>query len=121
MEKVNSVLDFASGAMTERINYELVKVMENIKNPNTDEKPRRITVEIDITPINNRQAVSMKTTVKKKLRPTSSVQTQMAIQNADGLLAAYELTGIPDGQKDLFGEVHQQKYITLKKEKEENL
>ena len=119
MEKVNSVLDFASGAMTERINYELVKVMENIKNPNTDEKPRRLTVEIDITPINNRQAVSMKTTVKKKLRPTSAVQTQMAIHCADGLLNAYELTGIPDGQKDLFGEVHQQKYIQLKQIKEE--
>ena len=36
MKQVNSVLDFANGAMTERINYELIKVMENIKNPNTD-------------------------------------------------------------------------------------
>lgn len=35
MKQVNSVLDFANGAMTERINYELTKVMENIKNPNT--------------------------------------------------------------------------------------
>ena len=35
MEKVSSVLDFANGAMLERVNYELVKVMENIKNPNT--------------------------------------------------------------------------------------
>lgn len=32
MKQVNSVLDFANGAMTERINYELTKVMENIKN-----------------------------------------------------------------------------------------
>lgn len=76
MEKVNSVLEFANGAMTERINYELIKVMENIKNPNTDEKPRKLTVEITITPINNRNAVSLNTIVKKKLSPTSAVYTQ---------------------------------------------
>lgn len=80
MEKVNSVLEFANGAMTERINYELIKVMENIKNPNTDEKPRKLTVEITITPINNRNAVSLNTIVKKKLSPTSAVYTQMAVQ-----------------------------------------
>ena len=82
MKQVNSVLDFANGAMTERINYELTKVMENIKNPNTDEKPRKLTIEISITPINNRQAVSLKTVVKKKISPTSAVQTQMVVQSS---------------------------------------
>ena len=119
MKQVNSVLDFAKGAMTERINYELTKVMENIKNPNTDEKPRKLTIEISITPINNRQAVSLKTVVKKKISPTSAVQTQMVVQSSNGLIAGYELTGIPDGQPDLFGEVHEQKYVQLKEIREE--
>ena len=119
MKQVNSVLDFANGAMTERINYELIKVMENIKNPNTDEKPRKLTVEITISPINNRQAVSLQTVVKKKLSPTSAVHTQMAIQTMGDRIAGYELTGIPDGQPDLFGEIHETKYVELKQTKTE--
>lgn len=39
MKEVTSVLEFANAAAIERINYELVKVIENIQNPNTDEKP----------------------------------------------------------------------------------
>lgn len=119
MKQVNSVLDFANGAMNERINYELMKVMENIKNPNTDEKPRKLTIEILITPVNNRQSVTLTTVVKKKLSPTSSVQTQMVVQTINGRLNGYEVTGIPDGQRDLFGDVHEQKFIELKQSQEE--
>lgn len=119
MKQVNSVLEFANGAMTERINYELIKVMENIKNPNTDEKPRKLTVEITITPINNRQAVSLNTIVKKKLSPTSAVYTQMAVQNIGGKIAGYEITGLQDGQADLFGEIHHTKFVELKEIKDE--
>lgn len=42
MKEVTSVLEFANAAAIERINYELAKVIENIQNPNTDEKPRYI-------------------------------------------------------------------------------
>lgn len=34
MKEVTSVLEFANAAAIERINYELVKVIENIQNPN---------------------------------------------------------------------------------------
>ena len=40
MKQVSSILDFAGGASVERINYELQKILENVVNPNTDEKPR---------------------------------------------------------------------------------
>lgn len=69
MKEVTSVLEFANAAAIERINYELVKVIENIQNPNTDEKPRKLTVELCLTPVNNRTTVNIKTTVKKQLRP----------------------------------------------------
>lgn len=39
MKQVTSVLDFANAAAIERINYELIKVIENLQNPNTDENP----------------------------------------------------------------------------------
>lgn len=52
--------------------------------------------------------------VKKTLRPTSAVQTQMVFQSINDELKSYELTGIPDGQRDLFGETHEQKYLQIK-------
>ena len=41
MKQVESILDFADGATNERINYELMKIVENIQNPNTDEKTEK--------------------------------------------------------------------------------
>lgn len=118
MKQVNSILDFADGSVIKRINYELQNVLENVVHPNTDEKPRKLTIEIQITPQNDRRTVSLKTTVKKVLRPTSSVQTQMVFQSMDGEMRSYEVTGIPDGQQDLFGQVHEQKYFNIKLFKE---
>ena len=102
MKQVESILDFADGASIKRINYELQKILENVVHPNTDEKPRKLTIEIQITPQNDRRTVALKTTVKKTLRPTSSVQTQMVFQTVDGEMKSYELTGIPDGQAGYF-------------------
>lgn len=91
MKEVTSVLEFANAAAIERINYELVKVIENIQNPNTDEKPRKLTVELCLTPVNNRTTVNIKTTVKKQLRletDTSrdyeTLSQQMRINAVDG-------------------------------------
>ena len=61
MKKVNTILDFAGGATNERINYEYQKILENIGNLNTDEKPRKLIVEVTITPQNNRKTVTLKT------------------------------------------------------------
>ena len=119
MKQVTNVLEFANAAAIERINYELVKVLENIQNPNTDEKPRKLTVELCITPVNNRTTVNIKTTVKKVLRPTNAVHTQMAMAVMDN---TYQLIGSGcgylDGQADLFGEVHETNYVQIKKSEE---
>ena len=42
MQKVNSIIDFGGGEIVDRINFEMAKVIENINNPNTDEKPRKL-------------------------------------------------------------------------------
>ena len=43
----------------------------------------------------------------------------MAVQTVNNRIAGYELTGIPDGQKDLFGQTHQTKFVELETSKEE--
>lgn len=74
MKEVTSVLEFANAAAIERINYELVKVIENIQNPNTDEKPRKLTVELCLTPVNNRTTVNI--TSEHFSRPLSSKRSR---------------------------------------------
>lgn len=113
MQKVNSIIDFGGGEIVDRINFELGKVIENIKNINTDEKPRKIMVEIQLIPKNNRKTIEMKTSVKSKTSPINSVSTAMVIQQDDCKMVAFEADGLGDGQVDIFGEVHQIKYIEL--------
>lgn len=116
MKQVDSVLEFANKAAIERINYELINVIENIQNPNTDEKPRKLVVEMTITPVNNRTTVNIKTTVKKNLRPTNAVHSQMAMALMDGTYQLVESGGgYLDGQADIFGEVHETNIVKIKK------
>lgn len=116
-QKVKSIIDFGGGEIVDRINYEMAKVVDNINNPNTDEKARKITVEIKLTPKNNRKTVEMSTSVKSKLSPINSVSTAMVFQSDDTKVVAYEADGLGDGQIDIFGEVHQVKFIELGKDK----
>lgn len=119
MKQVTSVLEFANAAAVERINYELVKVIENIQNPNTDEKPRKLVVELAITPVNNRTTVNIKTTVKKNIRPTNAVHAQMAMAVVDGTYQLVESGGgYIDGQADIFGEIHETNIVKIKKSEE---
>ena len=50
MEEVKSILDFADGSLIERINYEMKKILENVVHPNTDDKPRKLTIEVSVAP-----------------------------------------------------------------------
>lgn len=116
MKQVATVLDFANAAALDRINYELIKVIENLQNPNTDEKPRKLVIEMSITPVNNRTTVNIKTTVKKTLRPTNAVHAQMAMALIDNTYQLVESGGgYLDGQRDIFGETHETNIVQIKK------
>ena len=113
MKEVNSVLDFGGGAIFERINHELKEIIDNIRSRDTDDKPRTLTIKMSIKPTNNRTQLAINTTVNKTLRPTQPVDTQVFMQEVAGRIQAYENDGLLDGQKDIFGNVHQTKYIDL--------
>lgn len=72
MKKVESIIDFGGGEIVDRINFEMAKVIENINNPNTDEKPRKLTIEVKLTPKNNRKTIEMQTSVKAKVSPINT-------------------------------------------------
>lgn len=116
MRKVESIIDFGGGEIIDRINFELSKVISNINNVHTDEKPRKITVEISLMPENDRKSIKINTVVKSKISPIKAVTTAMVVQQDESKLVAFEADGLGDGQVDIFGEVHEVKYINLNSE-----
>lgn len=116
MEKVDSIIEFGGGEIIDRINFELAKVIGNINNIHTDEKPRKLTVEIQLTPENDRKNIKISTVVKSKISPIKAVTTSMVVQQNESKLVAFEADGLGDGQVDIFGEVHKVKYIDINSE-----
>ncbi len=101
MKKVESIIDFGGGEIVDRINFELSKVIANINNVHTDEKPRKITVEISLTPENDRKSIKINTVVKSKISPIKAVTTAMVVQQDESKLVAFEADGLGDGQARL--------------------
>jgi len=104
MEKV-SVLAMARGAIAERADYEMYKIIENILDPNTAaNKKRTLTITLEITPDFARENLSMRCIAKSKLEPTSPVSTSLYITSGEsGDMAVVELTPQIAGQMDLSG------------------
>ena len=56
----SSILHMARGAIQERVDYEVAKVIDNILDANTDPKTKRkITLTIELKPDENRQFISL--------------------------------------------------------------
>jgi hypothetical protein len=70
--------NLSNGAAIERANLELVKVLENIKDPNTSLKVcREINVKIKIKPSDDRSAGAVTIQATSKLAPVSEHMTQV--------------------------------------------
>lgn len=114
MNKMN-LIDAAQGAIGERINHELQKVMENIADINTKAGvKRKIIVTLELLPDENRQHIVMQTTVKSTLQPTHPINSSFYLTN-EGLV---EMTAQTPGQLSLDDEVTEYpKLVPLKKAK----
>jgi len=108
--KLDELMD---GALTERFNYEMERVLQNVFDVNTNPKAKRqIQIVIDITPNERRDAAEFKVDVKSKVAPPIAVaQTVMLYQDDDGNVTATELTGQVPGQMDMDGNVNIPKVV----------
>lgn len=80
-----SILEMSMGAILERVDYEMGKVIDNILDPNT--KPtgkRKITVSLGLIPSADRRTITVQTTAKSALVPTDPVTTSLFITNQPG-------------------------------------
>ena len=65
-----SLLDMANGAIKERIDYEMGRVMQNISDPNTKASAKReITLKITLAPDEDRKHIEVSCTASVELTP----------------------------------------------------
>ena len=97
-------LELARGAMLERFDYELNRVIDNIVDPNTPAtKPRKIQMTITFTPDNERKHISHDVVVKSTIQPTNPISGSTALIERDGQTSLVELTAQIPGQADIYG------------------
>ena len=101
----------ARGAIMERVDIEMPKIIENIMDPNTKAtKPRELTVTLTLTPDDSRQIVALDSTIKYKLVPYNPIRTNLFITDAadgDGYTVLEMTPDIP-GQMRMFGQEEDQ-------------
>lgn len=101
----NSILDMATGAIKERVDYDVARVIENVLDLNTKaQAKRRITLTIEFAPDEDRKKIAISVTSKASLCPTNPVSTALAfIPTKDGEAQLVEMVPQIPGQIALDG------------------
>ncbi len=104
-ERKASILEMARGAILERVDYEMGKVLQNIFDPNTNPtKVRKITVDLTFAPSSDRTFIQVGAVARSKLEPTTMIQTSLAIHiGMNGIPEITENSSQLEGQMDLYG------------------
>ena len=106
-----SILEMAHGAIMERTDYEMKKVLDNILDPNTKAaKKRTLTVTLELLPDDDRRQIQVKATSKSKLEPTNAVSTALYItgDGDTGEATAVEMVPQVPGQTAFDGSEQEQ-------------
>lgn len=93
--------EIANGALLERVNNDLQKIMENIYDPNTDAtKARKLNITIALVPDKNREVIATEINTKITLASATSVSTTMLLgkDTNTGKVVGRELASGAKGQ-----------------------
>lgn len=113
VKRKKSIMEFGNGAILEKIDNEYAKVLQNIKDLNTDPtKAREITIKLKITADYERNNPTILASVTSKLMPVNPVKINLfdvkTVDEKTGeqVEAQQEASGIAPGQINLDGQVH---------------
>ncbi|EGD47078.1 hypothetical protein Cpap_1470 [Ruminiclostridium papyrosolvens DSM 2782] len=87
-----NILNLAKGALVEQADIEIQKVLENIADPNTDDKKaRKLTITMTFKPL-DRESAAIEVVTKSTVAPYKPVTTQVFIGRDDdsGVVTAKE-------------------------------
>jgi hypothetical protein len=97
MENIINLSSFAEGAVAERFNAELQKILENIADPNTDAaKVRKLTLTLSFKADEKRDIVVTSVQAKSALSPAKHIETKivMDLDNRGNVTGAELKSGI---------------------------
>lgn len=81
MSSRKKILEMARGALMERADYELSRIVENIMDINTPAtKKRKLTVTLDLEPDEDRSMITISASAKSTLVPTSPVKSAFWVE-----------------------------------------
>lgn len=120
MKKVKrSILEAFHGALLEKADNELERVLANIADINTNAtKKRKITIEIEFAPNNDRKRIRVLASAKSKIEPTAPIETTLFTVtevDEDGVAKTqlHEVMDIAPGQINLDGLIAEQEIILI--------
>lgn len=95
----------ASGAIEERVDHEVTRVVENILDPNTKpDAKRKITITLEFVPDSEREHITINASAKSTLCPTNPIRTAMYItSDGDGQMVIAEAVPQIPGQMNMSG------------------
>lgn len=99
MSKIH-LADLAEGAVEERFNQELQRVLANIADPNTDpKKARKVTLTLTLKGDENRDIVLTSIDTKSTVAPAKAIATKIVMgQDSTGKVVGQELKSGSKGQ-----------------------
>ena len=105
----SSLLQMAKGAIQERVDYEVSRVVDNILDMNTEAKvKRKVTLTIVMVPDEDRQVVKIEASAKSTLAPVTPVGTSLVITaDGNGEMVLAEIIPQVPGQISMTGEVQE--------------
>lgn len=114
--------ELANGAVQEKFDREVQKVMENIADPNTDfKKKRKIQVTLTFQADEQRDIAAVEVEAKSTLAPSKGVMTKFVLdQDSDGKVIGQELKSGVKGQTyvDDNGEIYDDRGQKIEAEKD---
>ena len=110
-ENRKSIMEMARGAIMERVDYEMTRVVDNIMDFNTKATAKRkITITLEFVPDDNRSNVIVSAVAKSTLAATNPVKTSlyMAGDKTKGHVHVAEMVPNIPGQMNFDGEEEEQ-------------
>ena len=110
-ETRTSILDMAMGAIKERADYEMARIIDNILDPNTDpKKKRKLVLTLELMPDSERKTIGVSCTAKSTLAATNPVSTSMCVVAAPGTGEVQVVEMVPQipGQYSMEGDYQEE-------------
>lgn len=105
----SSILQMAKGAIQERVDYEVSRVIDNILDVNTKAtEKRKVVLTIEMKPDEQRQVITMSATAKSTLAATTPIASSLVVtSDEDGKPMVAEIVPQVPGQMAIDGTVQE--------------